>query len=278
MIRGALVADLAPDSLLGVQAGLVGREIVQPEIAMASEKSPHQGTFVPARAVDEEMNDLPPETCPETLEEPKEALGVPPRDSNHAVKTPKRCHPAKHIESFLVLTGSGDSNALPDPTPHSPKPGVLRESRLVFKDQDVPWAELTEFFLACGGTSRHPRPSPGGKHTLPVSAGTQNGAANSGLAEPSALRQSGAEDEPRRWARPKSLEGAHTPRETAPSPFGPAPGPATIIASAALVVASPKALPGLLDSDGAPNGSASFASTQTDAPETSADNPPRGEL
>jgi hypothetical protein len=54
MIRGALVADLAPDSLLGVQAGLVGREIVQSEIGMVSEKPPHQGTFVPARAVDEE--------------------------------------------------------------------------------------------------------------------------------------------------------------------------------------------------------------------------------
>ncbi len=179
-----LVSNAAPDPLLGVQAGLVPREIVEPEARVGPEEVVHRVALVPAGAIDVEPNRVaaqPPVELAERLEKPGP---VAVRKAEDPAATEERRHPPPEVEPGAVLARGRDAKPLAGLAPPAPQTGVEGEAGLILEGDGVVRAECLEFFLAGAGTPALRWPGPGGSCNWPASAGSPGGGARAGLGGP----------------------------------------------------------------------------------------------
>src|SRR6266851_5306921 len=69
VIGGAFVADLAPDTFLGIQTRLIGRQVVQVQVQMRGQELIDQPTSVPGGAVDIEVDGLAAQALTQTAQQ-----------------------------------------------------------------------------------------------------------------------------------------------------------------------------------------------------------------
>ena len=268
----SLVAQLPPDSFLRVEPRLIGRQVLHVNLTMGRQVLSNPRPPMPARAIHEQVQDLSRPSLPQTGQQSQEALGVTPRRSHQTIPAFPGGHPAKDIQTSLVVTGRGDAEGLTPSRPHPADARVFGKTRLVLKDRQVPLRPLAEFFLSAAGSAPHLGLVPAGRHNCPASADSPDDAAISALGGRSTPLQSVVAGEVPESARPRPREEARAARESVPSA-------APTVAASGLsgrwddrTEAAPEPPPPPLGSPGAPNGSDSYGLNQTADTERSDDN------
>jgi hypothetical protein len=183
-VGGGLVPNPTPHPLLGVQGGLVSRQVGEPEARMSLEEGIDVVPLVPARAIDIEPDRVAPEPPVEMPERLEKARPIAPRQPNHAAPAKERRHPAAEVKARVVLAGRGDPEALAALRPPAAEPGMEREAGLIREGDGFVRAERLEFFLAGVGMPAPRPPAPGGSCNWPASGGSPTGGARVGLGAP----------------------------------------------------------------------------------------------
>jgi len=216
-VRGGFVPHTAPDPLLGIQGGLVPRQVVQVQPGMGLQEALHLGPAVPASAIDVQPNRVPFEAAIEMSKSHQKPSAIPSGRSHHALASQEGRHPSRQIESLAVLARSRNPQALSALGPAPAHPGMQGEASLILKDEGLVRAQRREFFLPSAESVGPRRPVLADRHGWPVLAGSPTGASISGPGGPSARSRTGASGGPPTWGHPIVLGGGQTPAGTAPS-------------------------------------------------------------
>ncbi len=185
VVSGVRVADLPPDAFLGVEPGMVGRQVVQVKVGVRGEERSHQRPFVPGGAIHKQVNHLPAHPCAQALQQGEEGLCIAFGPAHQPMSARERGHPTEDVAPLAVFTAGGYPDA---PAPVGPDPaeaGMFGEVRLIFENEEVPFSQAAEFFLPGEGTSRLLRLWP--------------------FAGLGAARRNAAAGAPPRWDRPTPL-------------------------------------------------------------------------
>ena len=167
-VRRCLIPNAAPDPLLGVQGGLVPREVVQAQTRVGAEEGVHDVPLVPARAIDVEPDRIPPEPGVQLAQRVEEAGAIPTGCPDHPAPTEQRRHPAPEVEARAVLAVRGDPEALAALAPPAPEAGVQAKAGLIREGDGLGRSQALEFFLAGAGTPAPRWPGPGGSCSWPA--------------------------------------------------------------------------------------------------------------
>ena len=141
------VPDAPPDPLLGIQAGLIARQVVQAEAGMGLQESLHLVAPMPDRPIDIQPDRVASEPAiemPETREEPG---AIPPWGAHHTVAPQAGSHPPGEIEPLPVLAGRRNAQPLPPFGPAPPQARVQREPGLIQEGHGLPRTQGGEFFF-----------------------------------------------------------------------------------------------------------------------------------
>ncbi len=176
-IGGGLVPDAPPDALLGIQAGLVPRQVFQPQPRVSSQKRVHRSALVPSGAVDVEPDRVAAEPTVQVAKRLQETGPVAFGQAEHPAPAEEGCHPAAQVEAGVMLAGRGDAEPFAALAPSPTQAGMEGKPGLIRERDGLVRGERLEFFLASAGT-RVPRwPGPGGNCNWLASAGTPAGGA-----------------------------------------------------------------------------------------------------
>ena len=183
-VGGRLVPNAAPDPLLGVQGGLVPREIVKAQARVSVEERVHGLPLVPPRAIDIQPDCVPVQPSVEMPECLEEARPVAPGHLDHATPAEEGRHPAAEVKPSVVLARRGEPEALAPLRPPAAEAGMEREARLIRERDGLGRSQAAEFFLAGVGTPARRYSAPGGSCSWPASTGSPVGGARVGLGAP----------------------------------------------------------------------------------------------
>lgn len=165
----------------------------------------------------------PDRICPQAsihmAQDFQKPVSVAPVCSDHAMSTRKRCHPARNIDTMLMLAGRRNAKTLPFFGPNPPQPRMQAESGLILEDHGLPRTQILKFFLTPGETAWRPPLWLGGTYNRCVSSDTRADASSSELAEPSASSQIASSSGRPESARPNSPALVQTPGVIAPDLF-----------------------------------------------------------
>jgi len=142
------VAHAAPDPLLGIQAWLVTRQVVEAETGMGLQEPLDLLPSMPAGPVHIEPDRVARQSAMEMPEGLQEPGSIAAGRFHHAVATQEGGHPPREIEPLPMLTGGGDPQALPPFRPAPAHAGVQGEPGLILEDDGLLRVQLREFFLA----------------------------------------------------------------------------------------------------------------------------------
>lgn len=259
--------------LLGVQTGLIRRQVIQMKSFMGADILVHGHALMPTSPIHIEPDRICPQASREMSQDFQESLSVAPFCSNHAMPTQKRRHPARNIETMLMLAGRRDAKALSFLGPNPPQPRMQAESRLILEDHGLPRTQILKFFLRRGETAWLPPFWLGGTYIRRVSSDTRADASSSVLAEPSASSQTVSSSGRLESARPNSPGLVQTPGVIAPDLFRLAEISEALNGSDVPAVACFSTPPAREHLPPGPNGSGSFASNPKLRPSTPVSGP-----
>mgnify|MGYP001572442175 CR=1 FL=1 len=207
-VGGGFVANATPDTFLGIQRGLVARQIVQSQSRVRMEELPDRVSLMPRGAIHVEPNPVAPESAIERLEDRQEPLPIPSRGAHQAIPPQQRRHPTGEIEPLVMLAGRGNPKALAPEGPPPPQPRMTSKTRLILEDDGFVGSQGVQFFLTSAGSVGRRPDALAGTHGWPASDRIRTGASTSAPAGPSAQSRSAASDGRPAWARPIAPEGA----------------------------------------------------------------------
>jgi hypothetical protein len=205
-----LVPALAPDVLLLIESGLIGRQIFQMNLSMALKEEPYLFSFVPFSSVYVEMDNITAELFQHMLQHLYESLAVTCGGAYQAFPPQQRRHPAGQIEPLAMLTGGRDFEPLTFLSPASPEARMQAKTGLILENDGLVVFKAEQFFLTPGESGGHPWHGPGDKCSWLFSGCNPNNAASIVPVVPSTLSQTASSDEPPEWDRPRQLSTNQT--------------------------------------------------------------------
>ena len=215
-VPGDLVAALAPDILLLIESGLIGRQVFQMNLSMALEEKPYFVSFVPFSPVHIEVDNVTAELFQHMLQYLHESLAVTLGGAYQAFPPQQGGHPTGEIEPLAMLAGGRDLEALTFLSPASSQAGMKAKAGLILKDDGFIGFELGQFFLTLGGNPLRPWPWPEDKHSQPVSSCSPDDATSIGPVVSSTSRQGPLSGGLPASARPMCLSAYRTHGEAFP--------------------------------------------------------------
>ena len=216
-IRGGFVADLTPNPLLHIQSRLITRQISQTDPSMLPKKNIHFLPSMPSCPIHIQPQRIPPQSSIQMPQTIQKTFPVPLRLSQYPFSPQQGGNPPKYIQPFTVLTRGRNPQPLSPLGPTPTQTRMQRKSRLILKYDRLLRPQRAEFFLRPAETSWHPRLWPANRYNWPVSNDTPSGASNSAPAEPLALLQIAAANEPPRWDHPNATALNQNPTGISPS-------------------------------------------------------------
>jgi len=207
-----LIANLAPDPLLSIQARLIRGQISQVQPPMSSNKPIDFLSLVPSGSVHVEINRIAPKALVKMLQTFNESFPVALRRPDHPSSPQQRSYPSKQIESLAMLTGGWNTQSLSDLRPTKPKAGMQGKTSFILKDYGLVRSKRLQFFLRCGEISSPLRPATEDTNTPLALTGTPTGASTIAPAGPSALFRNTSSCESPAWGHPISPDSARTLR------------------------------------------------------------------
>jgi hypothetical protein len=203
-IGGGFVADLTPNPLLHIQSRLITRQISQADPSMLPKKEIYFLPSMPSRPVHIQPQRIPPQSSIQLFQTIQKPFPVPLRLPQYPFPPQQGSHPPKNIQPLTMLTRGRNPQPFAPLGPTPTQTRMQRKSRLILKYDRLLRSQRTEFFLRPAEISWHPRPWPADRYNWPVSNDTPPGASNSAPAEPLALSQTVAANEPPRSDHPNA--------------------------------------------------------------------------
>ena len=136
-IRRGFIPNLAPDPLLGIQPGLITRQVPQAKSHMSSYKQVNFLSLMPSGPVHIKPNRIASESAIKILQASNKSPSISSEPSDHPSPTQQRGDPSKQIQSLAILVRGRNAQALSSPRPPHTLPRMKRKSRLVLKDADL---------------------------------------------------------------------------------------------------------------------------------------------
>jgi len=171
---------------------------------MLPKKKIHFLPSMPTCPVHIQPQRIPPQSSIQLLQTIQKPFPVPLRLPQNPFPPQQRSNPPKNIQPLTMLTRGRNPQPLSPLGPTPTQARMQRKSRLILKNRRLLRPQRTEFFLRPAEISWHPRPWPANKNNWPASNDTPLGASNSAPAEPLALYQTVAANEPPRWDHPNA--------------------------------------------------------------------------
>jgi hypothetical protein len=97
VVGRGIIAYLTPDALLSVEARLIGREVLEVQIAMRRQKGAHLVTPMPHGAIDVQPDHVATERAPEVAQDCQKALVVAMGVAQQATTPQQRGDPAEDV-------------------------------------------------------------------------------------------------------------------------------------------------------------------------------------
>ena len=146
-VGGHTVASLPPDALLHIEAGLIGREILQADIAMGREESVYRIAPMPHRAINVQPDYVAAQRAAKVTQGGEKALVVAMRMAQQATTPQQRRDPPEDIQAVPMGAAGGDSEACAVFRPAAAYAGMEREARFVFEDNGLARGQCGEPFF-----------------------------------------------------------------------------------------------------------------------------------
>jgi len=215
-VRCLFVSHRSPKNFLIVQFRMVGREIVDVQLTMSGAKAFNPLASMPPCPVDPEVDKGSLEASNDTMQHVQQAIGIPFRPLHHAMQPLKGGHPAKEIQSFLMLTARPHVRFTPLFRPHPAQFRMQREARLIFKNDHPSFSASfhgVKFFLTLAETLL-PLPRKLEQTDTPVvAANSPISGSTAGHAERVSSSDETASDTPPGRPRPTERGGYQNPSE-----------------------------------------------------------------
>jgi hypothetical protein len=215
-IRRSLIPHLTPDPFLGIEPGLVRRQVPEAKAPVCSYKEVNILPFMPSGPVYIQPDRIAAQRAAKMLQAGNKPFSVSVRPPDRSPSTRKRGNPSKQIQPLAMLARRRNTQPLPPLCPSYPQTGMQRKPRFVFKDDDLLGTQSPEFFLRPYESAWPLRSWPEDMYNLPASVYTLTGASRTEPDEPSRLSQTDASDGPRGWGHPIGPAVARMPKETSP--------------------------------------------------------------
>ena len=157
---------------------------------------------MPTCTVDIQPNGIAAKPAIEVLQHLEESFPVSAFRIYHSSTAQKRSHPARDIQSFLMLAGCRNLQPLSNERPATAKPRMEGKAAFILKNNGFFRTQRFEFFLGPWRTSSHPRLLLGDRHGWLASNDIRADASNTGPDELSALSRTAAVYGLPRWGHP----------------------------------------------------------------------------
>ena len=167
-ISRRFIPNLTPDPLLGIQPGLITRQIPQTKSHMGSYKQINFLPLMPSRPVYIKPDGMPSESAIKILQTGNKSLSISPRSSDHPPPTRQGSYPSKQIQPFTMLTRGRNTQPLPSFCPSHTQTRIKRKPRFVLKDYGLLWTQELEFFLRPDEIAWPPHSSLGDRYIRPL--------------------------------------------------------------------------------------------------------------
>ena len=215
-IGSHLIADLAPNPFLEVQAWLIRWQILQTQTFMSLNKKIDFLPSMPSCPIHIKPDGMPLEPAIHLFQRVKEPFPVSLRPSHQALTPEQGSHPAKEVKALMMLASRRDPKPLAGPGPAHAQTRMKRKSGFILKNNGFSRTQRLDFFLRPDQTAWPLRFVLEGKCSQPASSGNPTGASKIGPGEPSKLSQNAASGEPPRSGHPIGLGLIHTRLEVFP--------------------------------------------------------------
>ena len=112
-IRRGFIPNLTPDPLLGIQTGLITRQVPQTKSHMSSHKQINLLPLMPSGSVHIKPDGIPSESAIKILQASNKSPSISSRPSDHPSPTQQRSDPSKQIQSLAMLARGSNTQPLP---------------------------------------------------------------------------------------------------------------------------------------------------------------------
>lgn len=146
-VGGGFIAHLPPDSLLEVQVGLIGRQVVEMKTPMFFHKLVHRISFMPAGPVDLQPQPITPQASKHLSQEQEKSLPIAAGGSDHPLASQQGGDPPGGVQPDAVLTAGGNAQSLSWLRPTPSQAGMQRESSFILEHHRLLGPQLAQFFF-----------------------------------------------------------------------------------------------------------------------------------
>lgn len=122
LVGGDFVTNQVPHAFLGVKFRVIGRQIFDGNIGMGVEELLNSWALVPGGTIDGEIDFRFPDSVAEVFQKCQKAVGIPLGPTKQTMPALQGLHPAKQVQSLVVLTGGRDRGLTAS---HGPDPAEL---------------------------------------------------------------------------------------------------------------------------------------------------------
>ena len=172
--------------------------------------------FMPARSVYIQPKGLAAQSFVQMSQDGQKTVTISLWSSEQSLLPQQGGHPTKHIQSFAVLTGGGNSQALSNLCPISSHLRMKSKPAFILEDNGLTRPQRLEFFLSDDGTSLRLPHEPEDRHGWPASSDNPTDASSAGRGAPLRRSQTFSSNEPPGSDHPSEPGINHSPSAFSP--------------------------------------------------------------